>query len=139
MQPKNLADQLNKVAGLSPSAIHGSNQWPDAHVPELKHTMNDYVDRMNHVGAAVMRGIALGLKLPDPDFFTLSNQGQDPYWCMRIIHYPPLAEANNAKQLSSEQSDGDKAGSVSSQDNAETALSGALCPVFFFVLCQSPM
>jgi isopenicillin N synthase-like dioxygenase len=82
---------------LSPSAIHGANQWPDATVPQLSAIMNDYVSRMNRVGAAVMRGIALGLSLEDSKFFETSNRGQDPYWCMRIIHYPPLVAVKNAE------------------------------------------
>lgn len=108
---------------LSPSAIHGANQWPDAHVPQLSTTMNDYVGRMNHIGAAVMRGIALGLRLADPGFFETRNGGQDPYWCMRIIHYPPLADAVDAEHASVQAAVEAKAG-ADGQVNAESALAG---------------
>lgn len=98
--------------------------------------MNDYVGRMNHVGAAVMRGIALGLKLPDPNFFETRNQGQDPYWCMRIIHYPPLADAVNTEGPVSEQGSMQTTADVNSgagqgQAVAESALSGKLPACMF--------
>lgn len=117
---------------LSPSDLHGLNQWPDAHVPQLRAIMNDYVRRMNHVGAAVMRGIAIGLNLADPAFFEDRNKGQDPYWCMRIIHYPPLADAKIEKEPLSEQigvqsSAGNAAGAAHGQVNAESALAGESC------------
>lgn len=84
---------------------------------------------MNHVGAAVMRGIALGLNLADPAFFDARNKGQDPYWCMRIIHYPPLADADRSKgrlpeQASVQPSSGSAAGAAHGQVNAESALAG---------------
>ena len=125
-----IADSTSKSGGaLSPSRIHGLNQWPDAHVPQVRATMNHYVGCMNHVGAAVMRGIALGLNLADPAFFEARNQGQDPYWCMRIIHYPPLADAERSKgtlpeQESVQPSSASAAGAAHGQVNAESALAG---------------
>lgn len=50
------------------------------------------MQRMSAVGAAVMRGVALGLGLPETFFRDRDGRG-DPYWCMRIIHYPPLRSA----------------------------------------------
>lgn len=51
-----------------------------------------HIDAMHGLGAAVMRGIALGLRLPE-SFFADQNRGAPPYWCTRVIHYPPLAAA----------------------------------------------
>jgi hypothetical protein len=44
-----------------------------------------------------MRGIALGLNLPE-DFFGGKRAGKEgSYWIMRVIHYPPLPEGKGAR------------------------------------------
>ena len=43
------------------------------------------------LGAALLRGLAIGLKLPGEDFFLQPGRAADPFWVLRVIHYPPLA------------------------------------------------
>ena len=45
-----------------------------------------------------MPGISLGLGLPER-FFEEDRAG-DSYWCMRIIHYPPLLAAEAPSDVS---------------------------------------
>ena len=64
----------------------GENQWPDSSwLPGFRERVEHYMDSMSVVGLEVMRALALALGLPrlffDP-YFT------DPYYMMRMIHYP---------------------------------------------------
>lgn len=59
--------------------------------PELQASLDAWRDESLRMGAAILRGIALGLGL-DEDFFTGERAG-DPFWVMRVIHYPPLPSA----------------------------------------------
>ena len=63
------------------SALHGSNQWPDSS-PEFSAALRQYLARMDALGAAIMRGIALGLGLRER-FFAEQDRGE-PYWVMRV-------------------------------------------------------
>ena len=112
-----------------PSAIHGTNRWP-ASAPALRPAVEDYTRRMAAVGAAIMRGIALGLRLPET-FFQDRDGPCDPYWCMRIIHYPPLASAQPAPDahLPTGGSGGCAGAASSAADTMEKALAGAPCCV----------
>jgi isopenicillin N synthase-like dioxygenase len=56
--------------------------------PALNATVDAWRDESLRMGAAILRGIALGLGLED-DFFAGERAG-DPFWVMRVIHYPPL-------------------------------------------------
>ena len=69
------------------SALHGRNQWPENR-PTFTQALQQYVHHMGRLGSAIMRGIARGLQLP-PEWFEQQFQG-DPYWVVRVIHYPPL-------------------------------------------------
>eukprot|EP01023_Acetabularia_acetabulum_P000563 TRINITY_DN10231_c0_g1_i2.p2 TRINITY_DN10231_c0_g1~~TRINITY_DN10231_c0_g1_i2.p2 ORF type:complete len:357 (-),score=53.37 TRINITY_DN10231_c0_g1_i2:292-1362(-) len=80
-----------KNSGLPFSPIHGENQWPHQS-PEFVQVLKEYVEHMTTVGQTLMRGIALGLNLQENTFDNLI--GKDTYWCMRIIHYPPLQSAH---------------------------------------------
>lgn len=108
-----------------PSAIHGVNRWP-ASAPALRPAVEDYTRRMAAVGSAIMRGIALGLGLPET-FFQDRDGPCDPYWCMRIIHYPPLASAQPAAgaQRLPDGSGGGAGAASSAADTMERALAGA--------------
>eukprot|EP00976_Prorocentrum_cordatum_P029733 605542-Prorocentrum_minimum.AAC.1 len=70
--------------------LHGPNPWP-TQVDGYQEALETYVQECISLGAALLRGIALGLHL-DEDFFAGSRAG-DPFWVMRIIHYPPLQSA----------------------------------------------
>eukprot|EP00892_Ulva_mutabilis_P006008 jgi/Ulvmu1/377/UM001_0384.1 len=109
------------------SAIHGHNRWP-SQGSALQQAVEDYTQRMSAVGAAIMCGIALGLGLPE-HFFRDRDGGFDPYWCMRIIHYPPLTSAEPADPA---HNGGAAAGHAASDgvhaDTAQQALAGAELP-----------
>ena len=117
--------QPSKAPGTPPrdSAIHGTNRWPSSNAA-LQPAVEDYAERMSAVGAAIMRGIALGLGLHETTFQDRDGPA-DPYWCMRIIHYPPLLSAESAEPadgaVSSDRRSGDANDALST---AEKALSG---------------
>eukprot|EP01118_Nematostelium_gracile_P013301 TRINITY_DN5000_c0_g1_i1.p1 TRINITY_DN5000_c0_g1~~TRINITY_DN5000_c0_g1_i1.p1 ORF type:complete len:207 (-),score=48.88 TRINITY_DN5000_c0_g1_i1:52-672(-) len=72
--------------------MHGPNQWPEK--PEyFKQIFLDYVKEMTKLGASVMACLAVGLGLPE-DFF-VKEYISDPFWCMRVIGYPPLSSSNS--------------------------------------------
>jgi isopenicillin N synthase-like dioxygenase len=75
--------------------LHGPNPWP-AQVQGYRDTLETYVEECTHLGSALLRGIALGLRLPE-DFFGGERAG-DPFWVMRIIHYPPLQSSEAASE-----------------------------------------
>lgn len=56
--------------------------------------MYAYISQCLNLGRALMRGIALGLQLPE-DTFETNNTAEDPYWVTRVIQYPPLTSADN--------------------------------------------
>ncbi|GAB4818531.1 hypothetical protein N2152v2_005577 [Parachlorella kessleri] len=90
-----------KESGLQPSPIHGSNPWPDQ-VPEFATALRLYIDGCLSVGAAILRGIALGLQLPE-HFFEGPTAGRDgAYWVTRVIHYPPLAQGSQYQATGSQ-------------------------------------
>jgi isopenicillin N synthase-like dioxygenase len=86
---------------------------------------------MQGLGAALMRGIALGLGLPESFFQGPNTAGPEQgYWCVRVIHYPPLAQGTyHAAQ-------GGGGGDVA--DAAKAAAAGAEVPrsVRFAPPCQ---
>ena len=68
--------------------LHGANLFPE--VDGFRETILEYMDRLAEVGQALMRGIALSLKL-DGDYFRRSLTA-DPILLFRIFHYPPLSD-----------------------------------------------
>lgn len=65
--------------------LHGANLFPDQPL-ELKLVVLEYMEKMESLGQAVMRGIALSLDLEE-DFF-IKNYTSDPLVLFRIFHYP---------------------------------------------------
>lgn len=89
-------DVLRSSRPFSP--IHGPNLWP-SQLPSFERALREYIEHMKRLGADLMTGIALGLDLA-PDYFGGDKAGIDEsYWCMRIIHYPPLSEGTEHKGL----------------------------------------
>lgn len=65
--------------------LHGANLFPNQ--PQaLKSVVLEYMEKMESLGQAVMRGIALSLELEE-DFF-IKNYTSDPLVLFRIFHYP---------------------------------------------------
>lgn len=70
--------------------LHGSNLFPEAPI-ELRSVVLDYMQKMESLAQAVMRGVALSLDLEE-DFF-IKNYTSDPLVLFRIFHYPkPTSE-----------------------------------------------
>lgn len=63
---------------------------------ELHAAIDAWRDEALRLGAAILRGIALGLGL-DERFFEGDNAG-DPFWIMRVIHYPPLPSSVDGEE-----------------------------------------
>jgi isopenicillin N synthase-like dioxygenase len=71
------------VAGVP---LHGPNLFPDEPA-DLGPAVLEWLDQLEAVAAAVMRGIAIGLGL-SPTWFD-ENMTADPTVLFRIFHYPP--------------------------------------------------
>ena len=71
------------VCGLP---LHGANLFP-SHPPGLAVAVNAWFKEMRSLGVALLRGVALGLKMP-ADWFETSI-ADDPTCLFRIFHYPP--------------------------------------------------
>ena len=67
--------------------LHGPNLFPD--IPDFRATVLDYLQALEQVGHALMRGLALSLDL-DENYFA-DRYTNDPLILFRIFHYPPIA------------------------------------------------
>lgn len=63
----------------------GPNQWPE-NQPNFHKVMSGYYDEMLALGEALMRGVALSLRLEE-NFF--EDFCKDPLANLRLLHYPP--------------------------------------------------
>ena len=67
--------------------LHGANLYPQ--VPaELGACADEWFAAMQHLGVALMRGVALGLQMP-ADWFA-KTIAREPTCLFRIFHYPPI-------------------------------------------------
>jgi isopenicillin N synthase-like dioxygenase len=87
----------DQAALLPSSPIHGLNPWP-TQIPSFKKALNLYISSCLDLGAALMRGIALGLNIPEHSFE--GERAGDSYWVTRVIHYPPLPLAPSMRSTS---------------------------------------
>ncbi|KAI3426983.1 hypothetical protein D9Q98_006927 [Chlorella vulgaris] len=90
------------AAGMPASPIHGRNPWPQT--PAFQAALRAYVDECLGLGAAILRGIALGLQLPET--FFEGDMAGDSYWVSRILYYPslpgqPASSSSNSTSSSS--------------------------------------
>ncbi|KAF8914947.1 Clavaminate synthase-like protein [Mucidula mucida] len=69
--------------------LWGENQWP-SQPAEFKDKYQVWVDKMKALGLIVMKAMADGLGMTDPEWVDLRNQVDDSFWVMRAIGYPPL-------------------------------------------------
>eukprot|EP00879_Flechtneria_rotunda_P014144 GHRR01014776.1.p1 GENE.GHRR01014776.1~~GHRR01014776.1.p1 ORF type:complete len:305 (+),score=54.31 GHRR01014776.1:944-1858(+) len=88
---------LFQAAGHPASPIHGPNQWP-CQVPGFTPILMDYIHHMQRLGAALLRGIAAGLGLPQQYFGGSLAGHEESYWVLRVIHYPPLQDKSLKQQ-----------------------------------------
>lgn len=86
--------QMSPGHRVRASKLHGQNQWPDSR-PSFTRALKEYVDTMDGLGKAVMQGVAVGLGLP-ATFFD-DQPGGEPYWVLRVIHYPPIPDQSSGQ------------------------------------------
>jgi len=75
--------------------LHGPNLWPE-NLPELKPVVLEYLEVMEKLARAVMKGIALSLDLASAYFE--KNYLENPTCLFRIFNYPPDLEANKQSE-----------------------------------------
>ena len=76
-----------KRANTAGPTNYGTNQWPCPSVaPQLRPVLQQYIFEMNQVGSKMMQACALGLGLSQHYF---ARYFEDPFWILRLIHYPP--------------------------------------------------
>ncbi len=75
--------------------LRGPNQWPDG-VPQLQAAAMTYFQQAHDVAYQLMRGFALGLKLPE-DFFLRSCER--PISRGSFVYYPPQNTNNSTVQF----------------------------------------
>lgn len=72
---------------IARTPLHGANLYPQ--VPaDLGACADEWFAAMQHLGAALMRGVALGLQMP-ADWFA-KTIAREPTCLFRIFHYPPV-------------------------------------------------
>ncbi|MFM7763483.1 MAG: isopenicillin N synthase family dioxygenase [Acidimicrobiaceae bacterium] len=72
---------------IAKTPLHGANLYPK-HPDELGACADEWFTEMQKLGAALMRGVALGLQMP-ADWFE-KNIARQPTCLFRIFHYPPI-------------------------------------------------
>ncbi len=78
-----LHEQHPKVKAKIP--MHGANLFPEQ-FPRLKKIVIEYMDQLTKLGHHLMRGLAVGLNLPE--FYFQEKYTDDPLILFRIFHYP---------------------------------------------------
>ena len=76
-----------------PRGHFGANPWP-SELPTFRPTVEAYVGEMTRVGSTIMRAVAPGLELDEDHFAPFYDE---PFWCLRAIHYPPAPAAARAE------------------------------------------
>lgn len=71
--------------------LHGPNLWPDQ-LPDFSTALRAYIDACLTLGEQLLRGIALGVGLPEAYFGGQLAGPAGSYWVARVIHYPPLQQ-----------------------------------------------
>lgn len=84
---------------VAQTPLHGANLYPK-HPADLGACADEWFVAMQKLGAALMRGVALGLQMP-ADWFE-KNIARQPTCLFRIFHYPPIDVANVPKDGISE-------------------------------------
>lgn len=81
------------LSGSTNYKLDSPNQWPSESLPTFQPALEEYVEQMTKLGGILMRGVAIGLKLPRNTFDPFYSEG---YWGLRAIAYgasaPPIAK-----------------------------------------------
>jgi isopenicillin N synthase-like dioxygenase len=77
--------------------LHGPNIWPDQ-VPGFSTALRAYISACLTLGDQLLRGIALGLGLPEGFFAGQLAGPEGSYWVARVIHYPPLQQVDRQQE-----------------------------------------
>lgn len=77
-----------QASGRPFSPLHGQNPWP-SQISGFADALKTYIRSMQGLGAAILKGIALGLQLP-PDVFAGGFAApENSYWVrLLVILYP---------------------------------------------------
>jgi isopenicillin N synthase-like dioxygenase len=75
--------------------ILAPNRWPDA-LPELKASLDDYIETVNGLGIALLRAFAAGLDLPHDHFVRHFDK---PLTRAAVVYYPPQPEEMGESQF----------------------------------------
>jgi isopenicillin N synthase-like dioxygenase len=75
--------------------LKGPNQWPSG-LPEMRPTVNDWINKMDSVAMELFRALAVGLG-QDYHYFD-DTMSPDPYSRMKISRYPGQAVGSDSKQ-----------------------------------------
>jgi isopenicillin N synthase-like dioxygenase len=81
---KDLPETDSRVQARWP--CHGPAPWPDE---EYRRCMQDFMEMLGAIGEKLLRLIALGLDLADPD--ALTNLSRDGWHHMRVLRFPALS------------------------------------------------
>jgi len=65
--------------------LHGANLWPP--IDGFRDAVLAYIDALTQLGHVLMRGLALGLDLPE-DWFSAHGGTADPLILLRLFNYP---------------------------------------------------
>jgi isopenicillin N synthase-like dioxygenase len=67
-------------------------------VPAFSAALRAYIAACLTLGDQLLRGIALGLGLPEQFFAGQLAGPEGSYWVARVIHYPPLQQVDQQQQ-----------------------------------------
>jgi isopenicillin N synthase-like dioxygenase len=67
-------------------------------VPAFSAALRDYITACLTLGDQLLRGISLGLGLPERFFAGQLAGPEGSYWVARVIHYPPLQRVDQQQQ-----------------------------------------
>ncbi len=75
--------------------LHGANLWPS--IGGFRETVLGYIDALTNLGHALMRGVALGLAIPENWF--AEHGTADPLILLRLFNYPsrPVPAGSDAQ------------------------------------------
>lgn len=86
--------RLNESAGFAYDVLRGPNQWPQAQ-PELAKIFTIYMNKLQVVGWRLLQALGQALAL---SFETVASAAQqDPFYLLRLIHYPSVPQSAASK------------------------------------------